>query len=298
MEIKKLDKDKCKDLRELFRCWHEEHEADAELLCLQVNNLYERGQGRPSNRRLNKLLRDFGIPRCFSRFMGNAPETEVWEYVLKNAFNMDGSKKKYERCEQGYKYIFLFKEANDSEKKEVSNYPNFEIELKNGNVNPWIYNWPDRKYRSGISRKLPEVFEKYSGISVSEKQGDFLNYAGYMNVNKRGGGSHADERAILNYAKYYKNYILREIELLGENQKQVKIFVCGGKYYFDNLIRNLGLTSDDSKKINAKYCFINITHPSAPISYENLVEEMEAEKSFNTKLKKGMPVYVSAFEYD
>lgn len=298
MEIKKLDEEKCKNLRDLFIEWHERQEEDAEVLCREVNNLYEREQSCPSNRRLNKLLRSSGVPSCFSRFMGDVPEIKMWESVLKNAFNMDGGKKKFEIRQGGYKYIFLFKEANDSEKKETSNYPNFEIELRNGNVNPWIYNWPDRRYRSGISRKLPEVFEKYSGISVLEEQDGFLNYAGYMNVNKRGGESRADERAILNYAKYYKNYILKEIELLGENQKQIKIFVCGGKYYFDNLIRNLGLISDDSKKTNAKYCFINITHPSAPISYKELVEEMKAEKPFNAKLKKGKPVYVSEFKYD
>ena len=52
----------------------------------------------------------------------------------------------------------------------------------------------------------------------------FLKYAAYMNINKRGGESRTDERTLLNYAYYYRNYILKEIELLGGEQKHIKVF--------------------------------------------------------------------------
>ena len=58
-----------------------------------------------------------------------------------------------------------------------------------------------------------------------------LKYAAYMNINKRGGESRTDERwTLLNYAYYYRNYILKEIELLGGEQKHIKVFVCGSRY--------------------------------------------------------------------
>ena len=39
MEIKKLDKDKCKNLKDLFIEWHERHEEDVNELRIEVNKL-------------------------------------------------------------------------------------------------------------------------------------------------------------------------------------------------------------------------------------------------------------------
>ena len=43
MEIKKLDEDKCKNLKDLFIEWHERHEEDVNELRIEVNKLKEKG---------------------------------------------------------------------------------------------------------------------------------------------------------------------------------------------------------------------------------------------------------------
>ena len=50
-----------------------------------------------------------------------------------------------------------------------------------------------------------------------------MKYAAYMNINNE--VCRTDERTLLNYAYYYRNYILKEIELLGGEQKHIK-FLC------------------------------------------------------------------------
>lgn len=159
MEIKKLDEDKCKNLKDLFIEWHERHEEDVNELRIEVNKLKEREYSCPSPRKLTKLLKEFGIPGCFSEWfikdvdMGNVPKAENWEYVLKNAFNLDGGKKNFEPEPGDYQNIFLFKEANDSDKissNSKDSYPCFASELEKGNVNPWIYEWKDKTFKSGI----------------------------------------------------------------------------------------------------------------------------------------------------
>ena len=297
IEAKLLKEEKCQNLQGLFTCWQEEHKSDIDRLRIGIKELNEKEKCCFSSNNFKILLESYGIPAGFSNFFRENDREEKCKYVLENAFNLDGGKRKFEPpVGGGYEYIFLFKEANDSEKinsNDKNKYPVFENELKKGNVNPWIYDWPEKKFRSGIPCKLPKAFEKYCEITISEKPGGFLDHAGYMNINKRGGESRADEKAILNYAKYYRNYILKEIELLGGSQENVNIFVCGSKDYFRKLMKNLGL--DNEKDDKAKYCFINITHPSARISYENLVKQMRLEQ-FNPKLKKEEPVYVSKFE--
>ena len=307
MEIKKLDEDKCKNLKDLFIEWHERHEEDVNELRIEVNKLKEREYSCPSPRKLTKLLKEFGIPGCFSEWfikdvdMGNVPKAENWEYVLKNAFNLDGGKKNFEPEPGDYQNIFLFKEANDSDKissNSKDSYPCFASELEKENVNPWIYEWKDKTLKSGIPRKLPKALSKYlTGTTQDEIHNNFLKYAAYMNINKRGGESRTDERTLLNYAYYYRNYILKEIELLGGEQKHIKVFVCGSRYYFENLIKNLGLGFNAKDIQHAKYCFINITHPSARIGADKLFEEMNMEEVFGARLKKGNPVCVDKFAY-
>ena len=40
--------------------------------------------------------------------MGNVPKAENWEYVLKNAFNLDGGKKNFEPEPGDYQKYFPF----------------------------------------------------------------------------------------------------------------------------------------------------------------------------------------------
>ena len=68
-------------------------------------------------------------------------EETSWEYVLKNAFNLDGCVGTFDVGE-GFEYIFLLKEANDSAKTCIKNYfPGFELNPKN--VNTWLLDWLD-----------------------------------------------------------------------------------------------------------------------------------------------------------
>ena len=73
--------------------------------------------------------------------------------------------------------------------------------------------------------------------------------------------------------------------------------MCGSRYYFENLIKNLGLGFNAKDIQHAKYCFINITHPSARIGADKLFEEMNMEEVFGARLKKGNPVCVDKFAY-
>lgn len=62
------------------------------------------------------------------------------------------------------------------------------------------------------------------------------------------------------------------------------------------LYRIVGVIRENlCKNKNDKNAVAEMIHPSARISYENLVKQMRLEQ-FNPKLKKEEPVYVSKFE--
>ena len=127
------------------------------------------------------------------------------------------------------------------------------------------------------------INEKHSDIVCQ----DFTQYMAYMNVNKRGGTSTAsgkDEAAVINYAKRYKDFILREIEILSSNREGVSVFVCGSKSYFTRL---MGALFGEKVKIQCKNAiaqpdcyhnlsFIQIPHPSYwKVDFEELAKEMQ-----------------------
>lgn len=272
------------ELKELFALWQKKQKEDVD------KNLEDVELDKCQLENLKCILRDMGISSHFIELLNqeednsltySAERKDRWKNVLKNAFNMDGCMPGFKMLKDGYEYIFLFKEANDSAKKNMNydTYPVFNQEyLDKGNVNPWIAEWKDNKSRSGISNKLPKALALYSDSSkdTQEIKNNFLKYAAYMNVNKRGGNSctnHSDEKALLNYARYYREYILKEIEILAGSQKQVKIFVCGSKMYFDELMKSL---KPEENLRGEKFCFIHINHPSyRRISAEKLAEQMK-----------------------
>lgn len=271
------------ELKELFSIWQEKQKEDVD------KNLENVELDKKQEKKLKRTLRDAGISSHFIELLAqedsslaySAESKERWKNVLKNAFNMDGCMSGFKMPKDGYEYIFLFKEANDSAKKSMDchSYPIFNQEyLDKGNVNPWISEWKENKSRSGISNKLPKALALYLKLSKdSQKVKDnFLEYAAFMNVNKRGGNSctnHSDESAVLNYAERYREYILKEIELLAGSQKRVKIFVCGGKAYFDKLTKCL---VSEGKLKNEKFCFVHINHPSYwRVSAESLADQMK-----------------------
>ena len=118
-------------------------------------------------------------------------------------------------------------------------------------------------------------------FKVTNEHREFRNYL--MNVNKRGGTFSTkgyDENAVINYAKEYREYILKEIELLTNQREKVTVFVCGGKGYFERLMKALGIEANEFKKYeiqsdNTKVVFVNIAHPSGWISADKLANSMK-----------------------
>ena len=69
-------------------------------------------------------------------------------------------------------------------------------------------------------------------------------------------------------------------------QKHIKV-LCVVADIISNPDKNLGLRFNAKKTYsNAKYCFINITHPSARIGADKLFEEMNMEEVFGARLKR------------
>lgn len=130
--------------------------------------------------------------------------------------------------------------------------------------------------------KINNAMKQYFGLEEKEEF-IFTSKAAYMNVNKRGGTFSTkgyDENAVINYAKEYREYILKEIELLTNQREKVTVFVCGGKGYFERLMKALGIEANEFKKYeiqsdNTKVVFVNIAHPSGWISADKLANSMK-----------------------
>lgn len=203
-----------------------------------------------------------------------------WEYVLANAFNMDGSYGEFD-VKDGYKYICMLKEANDSKKVCIKDYV---PKLAKKYINEWICNWKEENVTAPMLTKINNEFSLYLEKTQKLKCDDFTQKMAYMNVNKRGGTERTqgrDRNAVINYAGKYKEFILKEIDILSGANQVVTVFVCGlGKQYFPPLIRSL--TGHAEKKLNDNCTtyeyedgkktirFINIPHPSGSVKKEKL----------------------------
>lgn len=192
---------------------------------------------------------------------------KIWTQVLKNAFKPDGCVGTFQIPEQGYAYIFLLKEANDSKGKSCrpEDYPD-EV-LTEGKINEWLQDWIAGKpgeYR--LLNRLLKVMQIQPGNENLSKE-EFVTSAAYMNVNKRGGTSSTrgrDETSVLNYAGRYQQFILKEICLLAGKRPKVKVFAAGS--YFKKLMTKLEITEPlnyRDKESGKRIEFVHITHPSA-----------------------------------
>ena len=133
-------------------------------------------------------------------------EDKTWEYVLKKAFNKDGYVEGYGIPKEGYKYILLLKEANDSSKNcTEKNY------RKEALFNQWLLDWKewtlDRKEEKKSNYRMLNKLNKAFQIFLEKISFEFFfEIIAYMNVNKRGGASTTgpeDQEAIINYAQKY-----------------------------------------------------------------------------------------------
>lgn len=311
LKFKECEKriEKIKSIESLFKLWREAHEAEVHMI-KEIMDKEREGNERDGitfehrlypeklkfvkeyeNTISSQFVQFFHKEGCSQCKSGELIEgKKAWEFVLANAFNMDGCFGSYRpNQESGYEFICLLKEANDSKKVCVKDYI-FESEPQY--VNEWIVK---EKNVAPMLNKLNKAFENV----IEEKQyTHFSDYMAYMNINKRGGTlttAGKDAKAVVSYAKKYRQFIMKEIDILSGNKEKVIVFICGKgkvnkKEYFEAIVRALVDEKKSEKKISSphiydytqkrkKVIFVNITHPSAPgISVEQLTGEMEEYK--------------------
>ena len=272
------------DLKALFDLWKKAHAAEVGEIKKKIKeNNHEECDGRVFQ---EKIYKDCTVSSHFVRFFymekckecAEIQEQTVWEYVLKTAFNEDGCVGNYDVPENGYKYIVLLKESNDSKKACIKDYiPKMKKEC----VNEWIEDWKEGRVSAPMLTKINNEFNIFFKKKHKLKCEDFTKEMAYINVNKRGGTERTqgrDRNAVINYANKYKKFILKEIDILSKENPSVTVFVCGlGKNYFPPLIRSLtGLSEKeiDDNCTNYEYVeesrqkkiqFVNIPHPSSSV---------------------------------
>lgn len=278
------------NLEGLFEIWREAHMAEVEEIEKQIKDKMEKSNKKCEGRIFQEeVYKESTVSSHFIQFFYKEQcrkcveirEDAVWKYVLKHAFNEDGSVGNYDIPDGGYRYIVLLKEANDSAKHCVSE--NYIAKDSEQLPNQWIVNWKEGEPgKYGMLYKLNRAFYKYKHRNNQDKEAKepekndfFFEEMAYMNVNKRGGATTTtglDEDVLINYAEKYRDFILKEIELLSDG-KEVTVFVCGKKEYFRKLIEKL--CDSDQSYTYKNIRFVSITHPSArKISAENLAKEM------------------------
>ena len=180
----------------------------------------------------------------------------------------------------------------------LSVYKNYKEEAL---PNQWLLDWKEwilkreeeKKSNYKMLNKLNKAFEILLE-KQPEQQQFFFEEMAYMNVNKRGGASTTesnDQEAVIQYAKKYRDFILKEIDLLSPSSKdeEVTVFICGRRdNYFERLLKELcgesiKIQGDMSRYTDIsngrKIKFVNLTHPSGRISAGNLAKEMSVGKS-------------------
>lgn len=288
------------DLKELFDLWRNAHASEVDEIKEQMKakasineddkKIFET-ELYHSKSRINGIKHKNTISSHFVQFFDRecSCNEPAWEYVLKHAFNMDGCYGTFQPRKDGYKYICLLKEANDSKKVCVKDY---EPDIGEKKINEFVMK---EKEKHSMLIILNEAFRHFCDKVEKSNPKDFMEETAYMNVNKRGGTSSTvrfDQTAVINYAGKYRKFILKEIDLLSLGNKEVTVFVCGKRdNYFEKLVEKLckdavkikeGIyqytytTGSKNKKIN----FVSITHPSPPAikkndkGFQKLADEM------------------------
>lgn len=287
------------ELKDLFDDWRKEHIAEAE----EINEEIQKKNSGECDGRVfcEKVYEESTVSSHFVQFFhmekckecAGIKEDAVWKHVLKVAFNEDGIVGDDDIPPEGFRYIALLKEANDSNKNCV--VENYQKHMDKVKANQWLIDWKTGKKEGNyrMLHKLNHAFNKFLTDQNEEPCKYFFEKMAYMNVNKRGGAStisDKDQTVLINYASKYKKYILKEIAILSKGNPDVTIFVCGknGNYFKDlekalcgNEIDKIDFTSNSFTfkykhgVKQKKFKFVNITHPSGRISAEDLAEEMK-----------------------
>lgn len=148
------------------------------------------------NERLNILFDDWRSEQIKDTNYQNNTRKYKQRYICKDSFCVDGFVGK--NCIDGVSIIFIMKESNLMGYKAAEDKFWFKDVHKNN------------KFK--IPRRLRKCAEAL--------ECDYDKCA-YMNINKRGGFSNADNKVIENYFKDYKEYIFEEIKII--NPKNILI---------------------------------------------------------------------------
>lgn len=132
--------------------------------------------------------------------------------------------------------LFILKESN--EQKAIKDKKYFD------NKDFWI----KENINSGknIPRRMRRVATEWIGNGITEE--NWTRKAAVMNLNKRGGYRFCNQDQLLNYARIYRDFILRQIKIINP---KVIVFMCGAAN--EKIINEL---KPDVQKIF--YCY----HPS------------------------------------
>lgn len=262
------------DLESLFQLWKKAQDIEIDELESKIEKLRspERSDKEIFEKNIQKVRgkkNENTISSHFTQFFNKSN----WKSVLKRAFNADGCVGTFDVKQEGYRYIFLLKEANDSEKTDEKCYD--ENPIRKECVNLCLQEWKNGKK---TVRMLTRLYKAMAGAELPKEKS--LELAAYMNVNKRGGEEKTqgtDESAVVRYAKKYRKFILREMYLLSK-KRSVVVFTAGS--YFPRLMKAIGVDEKNEyayEGITIK--FVKITHPSYPgIKKGQLEKEIESGK--------------------
>jgi len=173
------------------------------------------------------------------------------------------------RNAKGKRVLYILKEANGS---NASKEENGKCVGTYGDPSSF---WVKECLGQGSCTSLPKLVEKLVNaqylLEQKEKgiKGEDLcpfDFGGkdkihtgqmaFMNLNKMGGASGTYESYLSSYIRVFKNFIIREIELLDPD-----IIVCGGTY--DRLRDNVYTTQEERRILTEhRPLTIRLTHPS------------------------------------
>lgn len=171
--------------------------------------------------------------------------------VEKSYFTLDGyiNEEKYNNAKQ--KILFILKEADIKEKREIDedNQINWYINFLNWLNNKETQLIKDSSFtRENIARMSAYILNKdiYSRTELKEA----LESIAIMNINKRGGSGRCNDEELYNlYYKKYKEFILKQIEIC---EPDIIISMCGQKI-------NEEL---EQQTQNSSLVFVSMVHPS------------------------------------
>ena len=171
---------------------------------------------------------------------GNEPP-----YDFKDSFTYDGFLSNENKAD----ILFIAREPNVSEKGEINEAVTNEYF--------WMRDVVEKKAANiGRIGRNGTVYYNY----LNEIAANFdtnIEFCAYMNINKRGGYGKCTFDRLNTYFDDYKNFILKEIELI--NPKRI-VLLGYGKYEYVNKLRGL---------LKAKEIY-QVYHPSCPQKYKTL----------------------------